>query len=68
MAVSKQKKFKDIFAELAQLSQWFSGEDMDIDEALKKYERGMELLKLARAELKTRENKFSKIEKAKSDT
>ena len=45
------------------MSEWFSRDDIDIDEALAKYKRGMELVKIARELLKEAENEFEKIEK-----
>lgn len=52
-----------IFEELEKMSEWFSRDDIDIDEALAKYKRGMELVKIARELLKEAENEFEKIEK-----
>ena len=64
MAKSKQNEsLKNIFEELEKLSDWFGRDDIDIDEALEKYKRGMELVKAARTHLKTAENEFKKVEK-----
>lgn len=64
MAVSKQKEFlSKTFEELEKISEWFSRDDIDIDEALTKYKRGMELVKLARKHLKQTENEFRVVVK-----
>ena len=65
MEKQKQKSpnLHKTFEELEQISEWFSRDDIDIDEALAKYKRGMELVKIARERLKEAENEFEKIEK-----
>lgn len=50
--------FKKIFEEIEALSAWFQQGDIDLDEALKKYKRGMELVKAAQDRLKETENEF----------
>ena len=51
-------KFKTIFHELEKISEWFQREDIDLDEAFKKYTHGLALIKEAKARLKEAENKF----------
>ena len=58
---SKEFNFKKAFAELEEISTWFQNPDIDLDEALKKYQRGLALIKAAQANLKTTENDFKKI-------
>lgn len=55
--------FKKTFEELESINEWFSGEDIDIDEALEKFKRGTELVKEAKKHLKEAENKFTRIKK-----
>lgn len=55
--------FKKAFEELEKINEWFSGENIDIDEALAKFTRGMELVKEAKKHLKEAENQFVKIKK-----
>jgi exodeoxyribonuclease VII small subunit len=38
--------FKDAFQELEEINEWFQREDIDLDQALQKYERGIELMKI----------------------
>ena len=55
--------FKKAFKELEDINEWFSGDDIDIDEALEKFKRGSELVKEAKKHLKEAENKFTRIRK-----
>ncbi len=55
--------FKKAFEELEKINEWFSGEDIDIDEALEKFKRGSELVKEAKKHLAEAENKFTRIRK-----
>ncbi|MBP8618014.1 MAG: exodeoxyribonuclease VII small subunit [Candidatus Pacebacteria bacterium] len=55
--------FTKAYQELEEINEWFQGEDIDLDEALKKYERGIELVKKCQERLKEAENKFEDIKK-----
>jgi len=55
--------FKKAFEELEKINEWFSGSDIDIDEALEKFKRGTELVKEAKKDLKEAENNFTRIRK-----
>jgi exodeoxyribonuclease VII small subunit len=55
--------FKDAFQELEEINEWFQREDIDLDQALQKYERGIELIKKCKERLKQSENKFEEIKK-----
>ena len=55
--------FTKAYQELEEINEWFQGEEIDLDEALKKYERGMELVKKCQERLKEAENKFEDIKK-----
>ncbi len=63
MAKQSLKEFKKIFAELEAISAWFQDPDIDIDEALKKYQRGLAFIKDAKAHLKATENEFRAVAK-----
>ena len=44
MKKKQQINLSKAFAELEEINTWFQGEDFDLEEALKKYQRGMELV------------------------
>lgn len=58
--------FAEKFAELEEISAWFDSDVDDIDESLKKFERGAQLSNELKEYLEKTENKVSKI-KAKFD-
>lgn len=51
------------FQELEAINTWFQGDEFDLEEALKKYTRGMELVKACEEQLKEVENKILEIKK-----
>jgi len=55
--------FTKAYKEIEEINEWFQKEEIDLDEALKKYERGMELIKKCKERLKQAENKFEEIKK-----
>jgi exodeoxyribonuclease VII small subunit len=55
------KSYRQMAAELDQIMQWFESGDMDIDEAIKKYEEASNLINEMEKYLKTAENKIKKI-------
>jgi exodeoxyribonuclease VII small subunit len=59
----KEKKFNfsKAYEEIEKINEWFKGENIDLDEALKKYERGMELISKCKQRLQEVENKFQEI-------
>ncbi len=62
MSTNKDDKtFAEKFAELEKIVEWFDGDVSDIDESLKKYERGAELSAELKDYLKETENKVTKI-------
>jgi exodeoxyribonuclease VII small subunit len=65
---SKTVKFdvSKAFKELETITEWFEGENADLDEGLKKYERAMELAENLRKQLETAENKITEIQKKHS--
>lgn len=62
--MNKEKfNFSEAFREIEQINEWFQREDLDLEEALQKYERGMELIKRCKERLKEAENKFEEIKR-----
>ncbi|MDD3734957.1 MAG: exodeoxyribonuclease VII small subunit [Candidatus Pacebacteria bacterium] len=59
--------FTKAYQEIEEINEWFQGEEIDLDEALQKYEKGMELINECRERLKTAENKFEEIKKKYSN-
>ena len=55
--------FKKAFEELEQINEWFSREDIDLDEGLKQFRSGMEIIKDAKEHLKDVENEFEEVKK-----
>lgn len=60
MAESK-KSYRKLNEELAEIMAWFESEQVDLDQALAKYEQAMKLLAEMETYLKTAENKIKKI-------
>lgn len=62
MANAKQPRtYQQMAEELARLVDWFESDQVNLDEAVAKYEQAMELLAQMEAYLKTAENKVKKI-------
>ena len=59
----KQTKlqFSESFAELEKIAQWFEHEEIDLEEGLKKFERGLELAAALKKRLAEVENKVKEI-------
>lgn len=55
--------FTKAYQEIEEINEWFQSEEIDLDEALRKYERGMELINKCKERLKEAENKFEEIKK-----
>ena len=53
--------FNEAYQELEQINEWFQGEDIDLDQAIKKFERGMELIEKCKKQIEKAENKFEEI-------
>ncbi len=53
--------FGKAFDELESIIEWFEGEEVDLDEGIKKFERGLELAKACKGRLKEVENKVNEI-------
>jgi exodeoxyribonuclease VII small subunit len=62
MTSSKESKnYREMATELEQIMMWFESGDIDIDEAVKKYEEATKLLDEMEKYLKTAENKIKNI-------
>lgn len=57
----KVKTYQQMNDELAELLAWFESEQVDLDQAVSKYEETMKLIKQMQEHLKTAENKVNKI-------
>lgn len=63
MAAKKQPSFAEAFNELEELTEWFETEEVDLDEGLKKFERGLELSQICKKKLQEVENKVTTLKK-----
>ncbi|MDA1038336.1 MAG: exodeoxyribonuclease VII small subunit [bacterium] len=55
--------FSHSFSELEEITEWFEGDDVDLEKGLKKFERGLELAKQCKDMLKDVENHVEEIKK-----
>lgn len=63
---SERPEFGKSYQELEEIIAWFEREEVDLEEGLKKFERGLELARMCKERLKEVENKVVEI-KAKFD-
>ncbi|MCR4312083.1 MAG: exodeoxyribonuclease VII small subunit [Candidatus Uhrbacteria bacterium] len=61
--MAKKTAFSDQFAELEEITEWFETADVDLDEGLKKFERGLELAKALKQKLADVENTVVTLKK-----
>lgn len=61
MAKQTKLPFAESFAELEKIAQWFEREEIDLEEGLKKFERGLELAAALKKRLGEVENKVKEI-------
>lgn len=61
--MSKKTSFADAFQELEEITAWFETADVDLDEGLKKFERGLELAQVCKSKLSEVENKVVDLKK-----
>ncbi len=57
-----QLSYQEIAAELDALVAWFQSEDVDLNEAISKYERGIDLVAQLEERIATAENKIEKLQ------
>ncbi len=60
--------FSAAMKELEAITTWFEGEQVDLDEGLKKFERGMELAGQLKAHLNAIENRVQKVKAGPADS
>ncbi|MEX1995300.1 MAG: exodeoxyribonuclease VII small subunit [Candidatus Saccharimonadales bacterium] len=58
---SKNMSYRQMSHELARIMEWFEAGDVDLDQALVKYEEAIQILGQMEIYLKTAENKIKKI-------
>ncbi len=61
MTTKKKVSFVKAFEELEAITQWFEQSETDLDEGLKKFERGLELASLCKEQLNEVENKVKEV-------
>lgn len=59
--ITTQIDFATAVAELEEINNWFQADDVDLDLAVKKINRGKEIIALCRQQLKSVENEIVKI-------
>jgi len=65
---TEEFNFKQALEELKKINEEFDSEDIDLDEALKKFKRGLELAKKCKERLREVENEVVKIKEKFSNT
>jgi len=55
------KSYSQMLSELQKIIDWFEGEEVDLDEAVKKFEKANKLVDDLEKYLKTAENKIRKV-------
>ena len=63
MNANQKFDFTNAIKELQEINQWFQEEEIDLDKGLKKFRRGLYLIKKCRERLKKVENEFTEIKK-----
>lgn len=61
--MSKKMSFADAFSELEAITEWFETQNVDLDEGVKKFERGLELAAMLKAKLADVENTVVTLKK-----
>jgi exodeoxyribonuclease VII small subunit len=56
-----KKSYKELRTELDDLMSWFDGDDIDVEQALTKYEQAEQIIKELEAYLKETELKITKL-------
>ncbi|MGM0438913.1 MAG: exodeoxyribonuclease VII small subunit [Patescibacteria group bacterium] len=66
--MSKEKfDFTKAYEEIEEINEWFQKEEIDLEEALNKYEKGMELIEKCKKRLEKSKNKFEEIKEKYSE-
>lgn len=61
--MSKKISFADAFQELEAITEWFETQNVDLDEGVRKFERGLELAKMLKEKLADVENTVVTLKK-----
>ena len=61
--MAKKSSFAEAFAELEAITEWFETQNVDLDEGVKKFERGLELAKQLKEKLAEVENTVVTLKK-----
>ncbi len=64
MSAKNSSTIQGKMKKLEEIVQWFESDDVDIDEALAKYETGLKLANQLQEDIKSTKNKFTKIKKS----
>ncbi len=59
--------FTKAYEEIEDINEWFQKEEIDLEEALDKYEKGMELIEKCKSRLEKSKNKFEEIKEKYSE-
>ncbi len=59
----KKQSFAEAFEELETITEWFETQNVDLDEGVKKFERGLELAKFLKEKLADVENTVMTLKK-----
>lgn len=59
---NKNEKFSHLMKELEEIVLWFEGSDADLDDGLKKFERGAEIVDVLEKRLREASNKITEIQ------
>lgn len=60
----KKASIQEKMKQLETIVEWFESDDVDIDEALQRYEEGLKLIDELQKDMKTAKNKFTKLQKS----
>ncbi len=63
----KEFDFSEAYKEIEEINEWFQKEEIDLEEALDRYERGMELIEKCKKRLEKSKNKFEEIKEKYSN-
>ncbi|MFZ2681478.1 MAG: exodeoxyribonuclease VII small subunit [Patescibacteria group bacterium] len=61
--MAKKTSFAEAFQELEEITAWFETSEVDLDEGLKKFERGLELAQVCKSKLADVENQVIDLKK-----
>lgn len=65
--MSKQTDFRQLYQRLEELIAWFESSEIDLDEAVGKYEEGMKLINQLYEQLDAKEAKITELTQAYGD-